>query len=597
VAIERMSLPVGKSFDPSNQQHIDRVMSKVAESGRGTGWELQSFDPATGLLTLTRRGLLTQVTKSEEPKSDSYRVELRRGTKATDGEKIAAELESDPQHAGYFVTRFDPYLNQATMSRLSDEERRAREAVAVAMGVRPWDVQVAKRRGGGFTLGLPSTYMPSKHDVKLQEVAEQVVGRFGWYFTASAAKLTAEIVPSEPPMFPPLAPYPMKLLPQASAGTIAPLPIGLALAERGDEENQTAYLDFNAGPHLQLGGVSGAGKSSALNVIIAGALASGAELVICDVPQKAVDFELWRPFVRRGGWGAHSFEENAVALQELYEEGRRRAETLKRYAAKKLAELPPDVQRTMPPVLIVVDEYTGLLAKSAVPKSLPTDHPLRLEAETKNLAIDLISSYVDKIAAEMRFVGFQLVISTQVASTSTGIGTALRTNLTNKMLLGPRATDGNRKLVFRDPASVPEVPDHIKSDGSISRGVGAAELEGQRPFVMKGFFATEEQLIAELKRRGRAPIPEGQIDSVTRPNPSVVRELFPQLDDVHEARREAENPSYGTGPKHYEEWELDPETGKPLKGFERANAARARMAAVGREQERRAQDPRESTEA
>ncbi len=36
---------------------------------------------------------------------------------------------------------------------------------------------------------------------------------------------------------------------------------------------------------------------------------------------------------------------------------------------------------------------------------------------------------MQKIAAEQRFVGFHLILSTQVASTDTGISTSLRTNL------------------------------------------------------------------------------------------------------------------------------------------------------------------------
>lgn len=589
MAIERIQVPVGEQFDPKNQQAIDAVLRRLAETDYGTGWEIQSFDPTTGMLTLTRGALLMQVHSADRSESvKSRRVELGPDTRPTDGEKVAAKLESDPAHAGFYMTRFDPYLREATLTKMSRDEVRARAASAVALGVKPWEVLVTTRKGGGFHLVLPTTYVPSKHDDKMAEVAESVVGRFGWYFQANPAELTAEIVPSAPPLFPKAAPYPMGLLPHPVPGTIAPLPIGLALSERGDEPNRTAFLDFAQGPHLQLGGISGSGKSVTLNTIIAGALAAGAELVILDVPQKAVDFDKWRPFVRRGGWGATSFEENAVTLQELYNEGKQRAETFKRYGAKKLSDLPEDLQRTMPPVLIVVDEYTGLLAKATVPRSLPLDHPLRIEADTKNLAIDLLSSYVDKIGAEMRFVGFQMVISTQVASTSTGIGTALRTNLTNKMLLGARATDGNRKLIFRDSASVPEVPDHIKEDGDVGKGVGAAELEGQRPFVLKGFFATEETLITELIRRGLRPHPDMQLDSITRPDPAVVHQLFPGLVEVEQARRDEESPKFGTATRTLEAWEVDPETGQALTGWARANAARHQATVAAKVEQERA---------
>lgn len=581
MSIERMQLPVGLKFDPQNEVHVSKALGTIEAKGHGKGWVIQSFDPSAGVLTLSRRSALTKVTKTAG-KSDAYRVELTAGVKPSDGDQVAAQLESDPQHAGYFMTRFEPFLAEAVMTRLTPEERRARGAVATILGVKPWEVQVAPRPGGGFLLDLPALYVPSRHDEKLTEIAEVAIGTVGWYFRGDANKLKGEIVPSTPPRFPEIAPYPMELLPERTLGQIAPLPIGLALAERGDQENPVAYLDLGGSPHLQLGGVAGSGKSSLLSCIIGGALASGAELAIFDVPQKAVDFEAWRPFTRKGGWGAASFEENAVALQALYEEGSARAATFRAYGAKKLADLPPDMQAQMPPVLIVVDEFTGLLAKPTIPKALDQDHPLRVEAESRVLAIDLIDSYVNKIAAEMRFVGFQLVISTQVASVSTGIGTALRTNLTNKLLMGPRATDGNRKLVFRDPVSVPQVPEHIKTDPK-SKGVGAAELEGQHPFVLKGFFATESALIEQLRARGVPSHREDQLDSLTRPDPAKVRELFPRLVEVQQMQAEEQRPQYGKDPRPLEAWEIGPD-GKPLTGFARANAARHQLAVAAREQ-------------
>src|SRR5690606_18852657 len=121
--------------------------------------------------------------------------------------------------------------------------------------------------------------------------------------------------------------------------------------------------------HVQLGGTSGSGKSVTLNGLIASAVAGGAELAIADVPSKAVDFDSWRPFVRPGGWGCASFEENAVMLQTLYDEGQERAKVLPRYGAKNLTQLPADVQKTMKPVLVVVDEMTGLFAMQSVPKA------------------------------------------------------------------------------------------------------------------------------------------------------------------------------------------------------------------------------------
>lgn len=576
MAIERMQLPVGKKFDHNNPAMVEAAMKVLAEHGHGTGWVIQSYDPANGMLTLSRRSALTTVTKSEG-KTDSYRVELMRGIKPSDGDQIAAQLESDPQHAGYFMTRFEPYISEATMSKLTPDERHARAAVATVLGVKPWDVQIGKRPGGGFTLGLPGIYVPSKHDEKLDEIVQVAIGKVGWYFRGDANKLTGEIVPSKPASFAPSIPYPMSQMPREGDVTLPPIPIGQTLAERGDEPNGTLWLDWAAAPHLQLGGITGAGKSVTLNVIIAGCLAAGAELAIIDVPQKAVDFENWRPFVRPGGWGCESLEEGATTLEQLYREGERRAELFKQYGAKKLADLPADIRRTMKEVVIVVDEVTGLFTMDAVPKRLEADDPLRMEAESKNYARELIKTFIEKIAAEQRFVGYHLVLSTQVASVSTGISTALRTNLPHKLLLGARATDGNRKLILTDVTRVPQVPDHVKVDPGASLGAGVAELAGQNPAVFKSYYAGEAELIAQLRSRGIQPLPDTQLDQ-TRPPASAVMTRFPDMVAIRDAKAEAAAPKFGTGPRQYEDWELDGD-GKPITDpFQRANAARHALA-------------------
>lgn len=316
-------------------------------------------------------------------------------------------------------------------------------------------------------------------------------------------------------------------------------------------------------------------NSVTLNSIVAGALAAGAELAVVDVPAKAVDYELWRPFVRKGGWGCESFEENAVMLQELYNEGNRRAETLKRYGAKKLTELPPDILATMPPVLIVCDEVTGLFAPAneKPPRGLPSDHPLVIEAEAKATASALIQSYIQKIAAEQRFVGFKLILATQVASTATGIGTALRTNLGNKMLLGARATDGNRKLILADVTAAPDVPKHIQqAEGLIPKGVGVAELEAQRPSIFKSFYASERDFIKELNKRGIRGLPETQLDS-TRPDPAKVKDAFPESFAAAESARVDEK-KFGAGPQQLQDWQIDPATGEKLDPRQAANRAK-----------------------
>ena len=148
------------------------------------------------------------------------------------------------------------------LSTLTHAEARCRGAVAVAVGVKPWDVQVRARRGGGFDLELPKTYVPSKHDSKLEEVAVGVVGQHGWYVQTNAAKLTASIVPGEPPSFPSKLPYPIDDLGNSDPTKML---IGRALSERADKDGHDVFVDFDAAPHIQLSGTSGSGKSVLLS--------------------------------------------------------------------------------------------------------------------------------------------------------------------------------------------------------------------------------------------------------------------------------------------------------------------------------------------
>lgn len=572
---QRIKVP---KFDETNAVHIRKAIEYATAQTGIEGWEFKTFDQATQEVVLIRRALMHTVVTEDgaSARRATRKIELKAGTKPSEAEKIAAEFESDPANTGYYMTEFQPFLIPAwaRLTKLTDAELVCRGAIATALTVKPWDVQVEATRGGGFQVTLPAKYVPSRHDEKLQEVAESLVGAAGWYWDPQPAKRAGRIVPSSLPTFRAVIPYPKELLPQPTLGSIPPLPMGKALAERGDRPNETVFLKYTDGPHVQLGGTTGSGKSVTLNGLIASAIAGGAELAIVDVPAKAVDFESWRPFVRPGGWGCQSFEEAAVVLESLYREGTRRAKILARHGVKNLTQLPADVQRETRPILITADELTGMFAMATVPSGLSSDHPLVIEAKMGNLARELIIQYLEKIAAEMRFVGLHLLTATQVASTSTGVSTAFRTNLPHKVLLGARATAANRRLILRDPQGSPEIPSHVAGDSDVAIGVGVAELEGHQPVVFKSFYASDAELVGLLRQRGITGHPVGQLDTITRPDPKAVLELFPALAELQQAEAENAQPHFDDSDRTPEDWEIDPHTGKPLTGFSRANAAR-----------------------
>lgn len=1063
--IERINIPLPKGFDPA--RHLKALEGLIREN-HGDGWEIDHIDPSGHTATASRQATITEVSTAVSgsgSRRETFTVRLPRGTKPSDGERVAARFED--QYPGAYLTTFEPFLGTAVITRLTNEEARCRGAVSVALGVKPWEVQVRARRGGGFDLELPKTYVPSKHNDKLDEVATQIIGQDGWYVDINAAKLTATIMPGEPPTFAPVLPYPFEKLKSADETKLL---IGRALSERADREGHDAYIDFDAEPHVQVSGTSGSGKrelltnrvpvplserfkdgwaavgdlragdvvfaadgsqtvvtdlspiamgdvyeivfddgqrvrcdsehlwkitthesraahSSAnahsrqrrrgdfderiahireaafaasktraqanvaaiadmlgvdqsglarfakssslpsviahgpavngrvrpsrqyqvdeflyayadhqqrirdshpamplhrvvstqeiarlleqgsrpgvslaapvacddvelpvspylfgawlgdgsshtgvitvgrqdlsemsgilaaewpdiasrpsakrpgssllvfrrpdehacpkghsdftykkrrsgryarhkpvrvcrscrrsdpndgvvretlttkldrlgvlrnkhippeylrasveqrvallqglmdsdgtvtaggwcaftntnrqladdvlelvqslgikafaneyaaavgsgqqrracgtvwhvgfttdlpvfrlrrkaarikssisgksshrfiksvtrvsselsrcirvdhpehlyltagfipthntvtLNAMITYSLASGAELVICDVPHKQVDFLDFKKFVRPGGWGCADptspmavwLPEALTALGMVYDEGMRRAGLLAKYNVTKIGDIP--ARERPKPILVVCDEVTGMLQLDDVPKGVPKDHPIVAEANQNNLMRQMMLSYMKKIAAELRFAGIRMVLSSQVSSVNTGIPTALRMNLTNKLLLGANPTDGNRKLSLADADSVPTVPDNVKADGKASKGVGVAELEGQRGQVIKSFYAPSSDFVKALDRLG--------VPTTDRPRPTrrEVDKYTPALDEPEDkppARAGHAGNDYGYTQQSDAEFLRDFDN-KAEGGFARANAARREL--------------------
>lgn len=560
--MESITVKLPPGFDPS--KHGRALVTSIAEA-HGPGWEIGSIDVSKGTAVAFRQGEIAEVLQDGEGSSGkrtAMQVKLPRGTKPTDGDKFAERMTDT--YPGYHLIRFSPFLGTAVLAQLSDDEVRCRSAVAVAIGAKPWDVQVRKRKDGGYRLVLPKTYMPSKHFDKLVEVAQAVVGSPGWYVLVDAQKLTADMVPSDPPTFPPVIPYPLHLL---GKGDSQVMRIGRALGKDGKNGDEVE-VRFADSPHLQLSGTSGSGKSVVLNQMIAHQLASGAELVIVDLPHKAIDFTWCKPYVRDGGWGCESLAAAVAAVSMVYDEGMRRARLLKDHDVQKVSDLPARLQP--PPVFIVFDEVTGLVQNDPVPAGIPKSHPLVQKAIATNLLRQTLLDFMKRISAELRFVGFRMVLSSQVSNSTTGIPPALKTNLGNKMLQGSNPTKANRGFALLDPTRVPEVPEWVKSDGAANRGVGVAELEGQEPVVYKSYFATPAQFTEVLERLGvrRTSRPD--------PTPEEVAAHTPSLDDTGDGFDDTPAPVRvgDVGPVTV----LD-DDGRPLKGAAAAARASKQLAA------------------
>jgi hypothetical protein len=572
---ERITVKLPAGFDPS--RHL-KALSKLVSDKYGDGFELDSIDPDAGIAYATRQASITEVatstatgakSPSSAPEPHTREVRLAKGTKPADGEKVAAKLAD--QYPGWAMVKFEPFLGRAMLSTMDDSTQRARDAVAVAVGVKPWDIGIVGRADGGFDVSLPRQYVPSKHDGKLDEVATAIVGADGWYVDVDPQKLTASIIPGEPPTFPAMAPYPFdRPVAPFSHDTDdwAHIPLGVTIGRTGGELGPELVTDFVLAPHCLVSGLTGGGKGVSLSALMSGALAQGWQLAICDAVKGGVDFIGWQKFVRDGGWGDDLTSACAV-ISLVYKEGARRKAIIKERQVQKWTQLPPE--DGIVPLLLVVDELTSLISPENIPKGIPKDNPVALEISERNLQKATILNTIGKIARELRFVGISLVAATQVASTTTGIPTELRSNLGAKLLLGAKPTDRNRGLALNDPDAVPKVPLNVVNDPSgVSRGVGVFEFEGQEPGVAKIYFAAPDDYVSWLNRLG---VPTNRFP---RPTPSQIASNTPSLDDGEPVSGGNSVGGAKSSGRRVEKI-VDPVTGEELHGFDRANEQRRRL--------------------
>lgn len=254
----RIRLPDGMTRDQAPK------LEQVVKAKYGSDFRLESIDLDEGLASFVRTVDVATVSSIKDTKllevilPDSWAV-------PSAGDKANASLAE--QHPGYHLLRFEPHVKRAILARITDDVLATRAAVAEALGVKPWDVEVKRRRGGGFVLTrLPPRYTPSRHDAKLQEVAETKVpgGHPGWFARVDGQTLTGEIVPAELPTFPAVIPTDMSLLGRDPDRTR----FGMKLPRPGEDAGVGAGVDWTASAAMLLGGTPGSGKRQPLTAPI-----------------------------------------------------------------------------------------------------------------------------------------------------------------------------------------------------------------------------------------------------------------------------------------------------------------------------------------
>jgi hypothetical protein len=560
--IETHTLKLPASFDAAKHAGL---LDKWVTEHLGEGWVVEHMNTGENSVTASRQTIVTEMVDVGKD-ARIKQIGLRRDTKPADGDKIAAKLESD--YPGYRLTRFEPFLGEATLQLMKDDTVRARGAIAQVLGVKAWDVQISDRADGGYDLILPGNkYSSMKHDEKLQATVEADIGVEGWYITTNPQKLTASIIPASPPTFPGSIPYPFnsrvpKLVP--SNNEWAKIPIGRKLGQ-GEEQGEELSIDLSAAAHGSIAGISNGGKSVAINALIYGLLARQFELILVDVKHKAADFVYLKDLVRPGGWGCESIKASVASMSLAIEEAERRAKLIADHKVQKWSELPASLG--IKPIAIILDEVTALFLLEEIPKGLPKDHSMVTDAIQANLEKQILKKLVGRVAAEWRFAGLHIFLATQMAQNNTGVPPTIKINLGNKLLFGSNPNDAARGHAFSDSRAVPKVPVNIQNDSKANRGVAAAELEGQQaPCVFKAYFATTDDYLSHLHALG-AP-------KTSRPEPtqSEINRFTPSLEEGGPPA------GYGHQNKALESWEIDPSTGEKLTGNAYANAARHQLA-------------------
>lgn len=489
VGVERLNVPLPAGFDPN--RHTDALIKKVLDA-KGGGWKLQNIDAGEGRAVFTRRAAVTAVRAAQE----TFQVSLApEDSKPAMGERVAANLEAT--YPGFYMTDFDPHLSVATLTSLSDAERRCRGALSTAMGVKPWEIKAKQSTDGGFEVGLPRVYMPSKHDQKLIEAVETGIGQVGWRIEADARTLSARIIPGEPPIFPVAVAFPLDELAMGMDHRKSLL--GVTLPVEGEGFADRMYVDWTASAWALVAGTPGSGKSVALNSLVAQALCQG-DVVIVDDVAKALDFKWCKPFVRDHGWGCDSLAHSVAALAVVYEEGSKRAKRMDELGYENWLAMPEDVR--FGPITIFVDELSALVTPDPVPKGVPKDHPVVVETNEQNYLKAMILRYINKIIAEQRFVGMRMVLSTQVTNANTGVPPSLKNKIGQRALQGTNPSKPARTQAFNDEASVPVIPEHVKSSGKHAQGVGVADLESQAPAIYKSLWASTTDYAQRLGALG-----------------------------------------------------------------------------------------------
>ena len=183
-------------LDPDNDEHVTVIKGQAEKAHEGFMMKFIGRNVDGHIEVVLER--ISKITRVTSVSKNKKRMNLPDGMKPSQGEEMLQRYQ-DQHGKDWYMTSYEPAINKAELTKLTQAEIVALESTAVALGVKPWQIDMTTRRDGGYDFTLPSTFIPSKHTEKLEEVAQGVVGNAGWYVKVKAAERTASMIPSDPP--------------------------------------------------------------------------------------------------------------------------------------------------------------------------------------------------------------------------------------------------------------------------------------------------------------------------------------------------------------------------------------------------------------
>ena len=473
-----------------------RLAAVLAEQVPGGPWHAVAVDPTT--ITVT------------EDEADPWiaRPRAHTGTLTADGVRsersIGRAIERLAEKGLGTAVAVSTERRRVITADLTPAHITVRGIVAHVLGVAPHAIEVVPTWGateghGGHldrvtVRGARSLVRdPVKRARAWLEVVQALPdGHDGWTVDDAGETVTLAWAPPEA--------LPETITLESASALDGATPARLPLGVRPD--GAAAVWDSALSPHLLIAGGTGAGKSIAISAVYAAALARRWQVVVGEAQKRGADYV---PARARFSRLETSVEAVAELVASIYAEMERRGRLMVEHGVQKLAELPRSVRPE--PILLVLDEWQGLIREQKVAKGMPA--ALKEAAEADNAHRGSILFWTGKILAEARSAEIHVLIATQEPSVDSLGGSALRAQLTTRLQMVPPATGLSR---IQAGYSFPDSDDQDDALAYVQRlggrpGLGLIKGETGRLQALRAPFATLPVVAEWLDTQG-VPAPE-----------------------------------------------------------------------------------------